>query len=211
MNRSDAGRLRFLPFIDSLMARIDKDAAHGQGCWNWIGSKDVNGYGMARYEGGTRSRRAHRVVYETLVGPVPEGLVLDHLCRNRGCVNPAHLDPVTQQINTLRGIGPTAKNAVKTHCSNGHPYEGENLSMGTKGGMPIRRCKACQRAWTSTYTEKHDYNKTKRLKRALQTEAIELIQHMYDYGWDRGMAERFLAKTATGVDSSQDDAAGDAR
>lgn len=74
------------------------------------------------------------------VGPIPEGMDLDHTCRNRGCVNPEHLEPVTTQVNTLRGIGPTAENARKTHCKHGHPLEGDNLYVDPEGK---RKCRAC--------------------------------------------------------------------
>jgi hypothetical protein len=85
-------------------------------------------------------RRAHRVAFEWLVGPVPKGLVLDHLCRNRGCVNPSHLEPVTQQVNTLRGAGPAARNANKAHCKWGHEFTPENTGVDKRGK---RWCKTC--------------------------------------------------------------------
>lgn len=75
------------------------DAATG--CWNWIAAKDKNGYGAKKFN--NRAMKAHRYMYEKLCGPIPEGMTLDHLCRNRACVNPAHLEPVTARINTRRG------------------------------------------------------------------------------------------------------------
>ena len=78
------------------------------GCWEWLGCKDGDGYGMFRFEG--YMRRAHRWGYELLVSKVPEGLVLDHLCRNPSCVNPDHLEPVTNQENLDRGEGRRVKN-----------------------------------------------------------------------------------------------------
>lgn len=108
-------------------------------CWLWTAALH-NGYGSF-YLPGAGTRRAHRIAYEALVGPIPEGLTLDHLCRNRGCVNPAHLEPVTNKENILRGVGITAENARKTHCVNGHPLEGYNL-MFQPGG---RRCRECFR------------------------------------------------------------------
>jgi hypothetical protein len=83
---------------------------------------------------------AHRLVYEELVGPIPEGMELDHLCRNTSCVNPAHLEPVPHRVNVLRGVGPTAENAVKTECVNGHPLTGRNLCIRKEGG---RKCRTC--------------------------------------------------------------------
>lgn len=89
------------------------------GCWEWIGSK-TEGYGRI-YVDSRHAIRAHRFAYEFVIGPIPTP-ELDHLCRNRGCVNPAHLEPVTTKENTLRGFGPTAKNARKEACPVGHVY-----------------------------------------------------------------------------------------
>ncbi len=85
------------------------------------------------------SAKSHRVVYEALVGPIPEGLVLDHLCRVLNCVNPNHLEPVTHQENVRRGVGPTAVNSQKTHCPQNHEYTKEN----TYYGNGSRYCKIC--------------------------------------------------------------------
>lgn len=115
-------------------------------CWEWKGSLTSKGYGSCYYKG--RNRGAHRVVYEFLVGKVPEGLQLDHLCRNRKCVNPKHLEPVTGKVNVLRSNAVSAINTAKTHCPRGHALEGENLAhwlLTVKGWRWCRTCKNLNR------------------------------------------------------------------
>ena len=124
------------------------------GCWHWTAAKDQDGYGMFRWDGG--ARRAHRVSYTELVGPIPEGLQIDHLCRNRGCVNPAHLEPVTNRENVLRGENFSAKNAVKTHCDNGHEFDEGNTYI--RRGK--RQCRACNREQTRAYRARKKAAKT---------------------------------------------------
>lgn len=110
------------------------------GCWVWT-SALVNGYGVfSVWDGRWRTVSAHRWSYERVKGAISMGLVIDHLCRNPVCVNPDHLEAVTSRVNTLRGVGPSARNAAKTHCPQGHPYEGANLYV-SRGG---RVCLACR-------------------------------------------------------------------
>lgn len=111
------------------------------GCWRWKGAivgGENGGYGQFRV--GDRRIVAHRVAYELLVGPIPEGLELDHLCRNRWCVNPAHLEPVTHLENMRRAPRWQDKN-IKTHCIRGHEYTPENTYVNKKTGA--RRCRMC--------------------------------------------------------------------
>lgn len=107
-------------------------------CWEWMGQQDGKGYSKFRHSAGTL---AHRFVYELCNGVIPDGLVLDHLCRNRWCVNPMHLEPVTNHENIMRGSGLAAANAAKTHCIRGHEFTPENTVLVPSG----RNCLACQR------------------------------------------------------------------
>ena len=111
-------------------------------CWEWRAARNRGGYGQTNRR--SQPREAHRRSWEALVGPVPDGYQLDHLCRNRACVRPAHLEPVTRRENVRRGISPPALNARKTHCKQGHRLSGANLSITSSGN---RECKMCRRKW----------------------------------------------------------------
>lgn len=107
------------------------------GCLVWTGYTQ-NGYGIVFYQG--KNRRVHRVIFEALVGPVPDGLHLDHLCRVRDCANIHHLESVTSRENTMRGNNFCAKNAAKTSCKRGHELIGRNLIL-TRAGRECRTCR----------------------------------------------------------------------
>lgn len=119
---------------------LSKFVKSDDGCWLWTSTLNTNGYGQIRVQG-TMSA-AHRLSYQHFVGPVPEGLELDHLCRVRNCINPAHLEPVTHAENVRRGNS-GANSRSKTHCPYGHLYEGDNLAFRTNGRH--RRCRECER------------------------------------------------------------------
>jgi len=121
-------------------------------CWPWIASLTGPGYAQFFIDKDHKSGLGHRYAYELLVGPIPAGLVLDHLCRNPRCVNPNHLEAVTHRENVIRGEAPAAAGrhqAAKTHCPKGHPYDEANTTIrrtaGRHGGGG-RGCKQCARA-----------------------------------------------------------------
>ena len=110
------------------------------GCWEWQAGLTKAGYGEFQLNG--TMVKSHRFAYKLLKGEIPEDMVIDHLCRNRRCVNPEHLEVVTMKVNTIRGIGPSSKCARLTHCPKGHPYDLLNTYIYADGS---RRCRACRR------------------------------------------------------------------
>lgn len=140
-----------IPLIDRLNSRIDRTDS----CWIWSGKVDKTGYGSfgMRVEKASRTRTAHKIVYETLVGEVPEGMQLDHLCKVPLCVNPEHLEIVTPRENTLRSDGIAAINARKTHCVHGHEFSVTNTYTHPKRGS--RHCRKCMSAASMKYQNKN--------------------------------------------------------
>ena len=128
-----------MPSQVSVDRRFWQKMHRSSACWLWTAAKQTEGYGL--FWDGQRMVLAHRFAYTCMVGPIPPGLQLDHLCRMPSCVNPAHLEPVTARENTMRGMTIPAMNAAKTHCVNGHLFDVENTYQGSTG----RRCRACQR------------------------------------------------------------------
>jgi hypothetical protein len=151
----DGNRL-FVPLSldEKLWAKVDRRGA-GE-CWPWLGKVTTHGYGKVFHDG--RLQGVHRLTYEALVGPIPDGLMLDHTCHDpaecaggpscphRSCCNPAHMEPVTNHQNIMRGNTPAARHAAKTHCPQGHPYDEENTRYRMRDGRRVGRdCRQCAR------------------------------------------------------------------
>lgn len=132
-----SSKMRNMTPLDRFFNKIKVN--HKTDCWEWVAYRHK---GYARFNTGERVLEAHRWVYEQLVGRIPKGLHIDHLCRVRHCVNPYHMEPVTNHENMLRGKSIVAKRAAQTHCSRGHELTGNNLSITTYNGKH-RRCLKC--------------------------------------------------------------------
>lgn len=125
-------------------------------CWLWLGADNGHGYGATYFEG--KQQQAHRVAYKLLVGPIPNGLQLDHLCRNRACVRPDHLEAVDIRTNLIRGNGTTGVNFRRTHCKHGHPFTTDN----TYNWNGIRQCRSCRDRRREQWRERHAAGETQR-------------------------------------------------
>lgn len=171
---------------ENLLARFLAKVNKTNTCWLWTGSISQRGYGRVRRGGHVgRIIPAHRYAYALFIGPIPDGLVLDHICRIRHCVNPEHLQPVTDRENVARGIGPTAVNARKTHCKRGHEFNADNT--GARAGGRNRYCKACARLtnaktkasdpdrWRAYAREWARKNRGVRVRRAVEASTRERV------------------------------------
>lgn len=141
--------------IEKFWSKVEKTKT----CWNWIGYKNIKGYG--RFWINKTTLMAHRLSYELSKGEIPTGLEIDHLCRNRSCVNPAHLEVVTYKENQLRGINTIINLQLsKTHCPKGHELKGDNLAY-YELKYNWRRCKTCLRIRQCLYMRAYRQRKDK--------------------------------------------------
>lgn len=139
-----------VPLLERLLERIEAGD-----CWEWTATITRHGYGVFTFlepsVGRVVTRMAHRLLYEELVGPIPLGLDLDHLCRNRRCTNPDHLEPVTRAENLRRGVGGKLaglRQARLACCANGHPFDEKNTGVSMRGW---RFCRTCARSACARY------------------------------------------------------------
>lgn len=118
--------------------RFEERVSRMAECWEWTGSRMTSGYG--KFNADDRIVLAHRYSYELHIGRIPDGLVVDHLCRNRACVRPDHLEAVTNEENLRRGAGFALRNGMRTACIHGHEYLPENAYIDPQGGLRCREC-----------------------------------------------------------------------
>lgn len=151
------------PAIERFLLKINVVES---GCWEWTASTDTSGYAQLKLN--LKSRSAHRFIYEYYHGEIDPKLTIDHLCRNRKCVNINHLEQVTNKENILRGISFTAVNSRKTHCMHGHEFTEENTWYAENGG---RDCRTCNKINSHQFFKKHRerINLKARLKRQKAT------------------------------------------
>lgn len=139
----------YLALLSTLGERFCSKVLFSPGCWTWQAGRDAKGYG--KFWNGQMKARAHRVAYEAFAGAIPDGLQIDHLCRNRACIRPDHLEPVTARVNVLRGVSPKAVAHVTGICVSGrHHLAGDNVLPNGHW----RRCRACHNEWRRNYRAK---------------------------------------------------------
>lgn len=178
-----------------------------EGCWLWQGPSR-NGYGLFACWDGTVSRAtgAHRYSYQLARGPIPDDLVIDHLCRTPLCVNPDHLEPVSRGENVLRGIGSAARNLRKTHCVKGHEFTEENTRVNKRGHRACRACdrEAANRRLAEKGRQPVSDSAKKALKRALVANPDASTKQLAAIlGWSTGHTVRVKAEILGPADRSR--------
>lgn len=163
-------------------------------CWSWLGTITRGGYGMFWLSPMRRMVSAHRYAYELVKEPIPVGLAIDHLCRNRRCVNPDHLEVVTSRENVLRGASVPADNHRKTCCVRGHALAGENLLIDKLGR---RICVTCRRTWERS-DKKREQRRIYMQKRRRSAKFREKMRH-YLRDYYRDNREKWRRKSKTEV------------
>lgn len=123
------------------------DIGESAACWEWRGGS-ASGYGYPRFSIDGRQQYAHRLAYEFRNGPIPNGYEVDHLCRNKLCMNPRHLEAVPPLVNLARNESPASVNGRKTHCIHGHEFTPENTTLRKDGS---RQCRTCRRKQNRAY------------------------------------------------------------
>jgi hypothetical protein len=129
------------PLVIRLLSHIKRN---GSGCFEWTGSKNNMGYGTINVN--RMPALAHRISYLLFVGDIKSDMVVDHLCRNRSCINPSHLEQVTQGENMRRGVSVCAENARKKFCKRGHEFSTENIYALKNGGRECRKCNSIRKS-----------------------------------------------------------------
>lgn len=161
-----------------------------EACWPWTGALNAKGYGRRNHRG--RLRLAHGVAFELSGREVPDGFTIDHLCRNRSCVNPGHLEAVPHRVNLLRGNTVAARSAAATHCPSGHPYDVENTAR--RRGERI--CRECERIRNAKVYQPR--GRTRRRRRKLTHQEKAAICELIDAGLSHSqIAPRFNVAIGT--------------
>jgi hypothetical protein len=152
-----------------IMNHVQEDE---NGCWNWMISKGGGGYATTKINNVTV--RIHRIIYEHYKGKIPPDLELDHLCRNRACINPEHLEAVSHRENAVRGISFVAENAAKGQCSNGHPYD----MVDTDGH---RRCSICLKEYQHNHYIKNREVYIENAKKSVEKNKEKVKEYQKEY------------------------------